>query len=63
MNCQIVLLKIVFVSFFCCQLLAGGLEISGNGVVDFGTYPAAENKEHTFQLVNATQETVKIKKV
>lgn len=63
MNCQIVLLKIVFVSFFCCQLLAGGLEISGNGVVDFGTYPAAENKEHTFQLVNATQETVKIKKI
>ena len=32
-------------------------------MVDFGTYPAAVNKEHTFQLVNATQETVKIKKV
>ena len=63
MNHQIILLKIIFGSLFCCRLLAGSLEISGNGVADFGSYPAAESKEHTFQLVNATQETVKIKKI
>ena len=32
-------------------------------MADYGSYPAAESKEHTFQLVNATQETVKIKKI
>ncbi len=56
-------LQFFFWGGFYCRLLAGGLEISGNGVADFGTYPAAENKEHTFRLVNATQETVKIKKI
>jgi hypothetical protein len=48
---------------FCCRLPAGGLEVSGNGVADFGAYPAAESREHTFRLVNATGETVKIRKI
>lgn len=63
MDHKIILLTIVFGSFLCCRLSAGSLDISGNGVVDFGTYPAKESKEHTFHLTNTTQKTIKIKKI
>ena len=55
--------RILLNSFFCCQLMASGLEVSENGVADFGTYPAEESKRHIFQLINATRATVKIKKI
>ncbi len=46
-----------------CFLLAVDLEVSEQGKMDFGSFPAREDKSHTFKLLNATQKTVKIQKI
>lgn len=63
---QRILKKVIIIVIFtsCYYALHGrDIIISNNGKIDWGSYPAEENRIHTFTLTNCSQKAIKIIKI